>query len=193
MLPLSTRLVLAFACAFAFISECALAQVSSPATIESSGTLEEVVVTAERRSSDIQRTATSVSVRGGQELEQQGRYTLTDILHDVPGVSGGDPAVGGSGGSETRGGGIVIRGVTGGLGGGGPGGTITGSATTAAYVDGVYEGIGGNYDIQRVEVLRGPQGTLYGRSATSGVVATDTRNPTFDSVNGYGTVQFSNY
>jgi len=61
------------------------------------------------------------------------------------------------------------------------------------YVDGVYEGIGSGYDIDRVEVLRGPQGTLYGRSATSGVVAFHTRNPTLGSYNGDAQVEFGDY
>ncbi|MGA3159021.1 MAG: outer membrane salicin receptor, partial [Steroidobacteraceae bacterium] len=51
--------------------------------------LEEVVVTAERRAEDIQKVAASVSVRTGQELQEQGRYELSDILQDVAGVVGG--------------------------------------------------------------------------------------------------------
>jgi iron complex outermembrane receptor protein len=61
------------------------------------------------------------------------------------------------------------------------------------YVDGVYEGIGSGYDIDRVEVLRGPQGTLYGRSATTGVVAFHTRDPSFDSYGGNAEVEAGNY
>jgi iron complex outermembrane receptor protein len=64
---------------------------------------------------------------------------------------------------------------------------------TAVYVDGIFEGTGGNYDIDRVEVLRGPQGTLYGRSATAGVVATHTRNPSFDGLGTDVSVEFGNY
>ena len=60
----------------------------------------------------------------------------------------------------------------------GTGGSITSTASAAAvYVDDIYNGVGGGYDFERVEVLRGPQGTLYGRSATSGVVAIHTRDP----------------
>lgn len=183
-------LVSAFICSL--VSEWAAAQ-TPPASAAGADSLTEVIVTSERREADVQKLASSVSVRTGEELAQQGRYSLTEILRDVPGVSGGEPPISPSGGTDTPGGGIIIRGVTGGLEGGGPNGTIAGSATTAAYVDGVYEGIGGDFDLQRVEVLRGPQGTLYGRSATSGVVATYTQNPTFDALSGFGTIQLGNY
>jgi len=75
--------------------------------------LEEVVVTAERRESDVQKTATSVSVRSGTELRDEGRYTLGQILEDVPGVSGGAavaPVPGGSG-VDTSAPGVTIRGI----------------------------------------------------------------------------------
>ncbi len=87
---------------------------------------------------------------------------------------------------------ITIRGITPGGPAGGPNG-ISASPGTAVYVDGVYEGVASGYDIERVEVLRGPQGTLYGRSATSGVVAFHTRNPTFDGVTGNAAIEFADY
>ena len=56
-----------------------------------------------------------------------------------------------------------------------------------------HRGIGGGYDIERVEVLRGPQGTLYGRSATSGLVAIHTGNPDLDSFGGNALLEAGNY
>lgn len=140
--------------------------------------LEEVLVTAERRTEDAQKTAMSVTVRNGDSLRDEGRDTLAQALEDVPGVSVTGLGIGGSG-NDTQGNNIIIRGAV--PNGTAPGGTITGVPATAVYTDGVYEGIGGGYDLERIEVLRGPQGTLYGRSATAGVVASYTRNPSVDA------------
>jgi len=156
--------------------------------------LQEVLVTAERRTTDLQKTAASVSVRSGQTLVTEGKYSLAQILEDVPGVSGGAAlSSGGSqgAGSDTSGSGLTIRGIPSNI----PvGGSVDSIAPAAAvYVDGVYEGVGGSYDIDRVEVLRGPQGTLYGRSATTGLVATHTADPALDNLGGNALVEIGNY
>jgi outer membrane receptor protein involved in Fe transport len=156
--------------------------------------LEEITVTAERRSENIQKTAASVSVRSGDDLLAQGKYSLANILEDVPGVTGGaaeSTLTSLGGGTDTAGAGITIRGIGSSQGVGGT--TTSTAAATAIYVDGVYEGAGSDYDIERVEVLRGPQGTLYGRSATAGVVAVHTRNPTLDEFGGDASVEAGNY
>jgi iron complex outermembrane receptor protein len=73
--------------------------------------LEEVIVTAERRAQDLQKTAVSISVRSGRDLREQGKLTLAQMLEDIPGVSGGS-AVGASGaGTDTGSTGVVIRGI----------------------------------------------------------------------------------
>lgn len=152
-----------------------------------SGELDEIIVTAERRSSDAQKTSVSVSVRDGEELMKLGRYSLAQILEDVPGVE----ASAGAGSGSQAGNNITIRGVQSNSGAGGS--EITASASTAVYVDDIYEGLGGNYDISRVEILRGPQGTLYGRSATSGVVSMHTRDPGLHEWDGFASVEAGNY
>jgi iron complex outermembrane receptor protein len=153
--------------------------------------LEEVIVTAERRAQDLQKTAVSVSVRSGKDLQEKGKFTLAQILEDIPGVSGGAYAGASGAGTDTGSTGVVIRGI-------GANNPLAGSITsavpaTASYVDGVYGGIGGDYDIDRVEVLRGPQGTLYGRSATAGVVASHTTDPTLGQYTGDVAVEGGNH
>ena len=156
--------------------------------------LEEVIVTAERRSEDIQKTAVAVSVRNGGDLQTEGRYSLANILEDIPGVQGGAAAsnLGTAGsGTDNQASGLVIRGIGSNV---GIGGGITSVASAAAiYVDGVYEGVGGGYDIDRVEALRGPQGTLYGRSATSGLVSIHTRDPKLGEFGGNVSAEVGDY
>lgn len=158
-------------------------QPTAPATAaKDSEAIEEVIVTAERRASTAQRTAASISVRTGEEMQALGRYSLGSILEDVPGIVGGAADSSGASngsGTDNPASGLTIRGVSSNV---GAGGSITSSASAAAiYVDEIYNGIGFGYDADRVEVLRGPQGTLYGRSATAGVVATHTKNPQLSS------------
>ena len=158
------------------------------------GKLQEIIVTAERRRSTEQKTAESISVRRGAALTRQGKYSLAQILEDVPGVVGGAEPYSGSSftsGTDSPAAGLTIRGIQSNQ---AAGGSMTSVAPAAAiYVDGVYDGIGGNYDINRVEVLRGPQGTLYGRSATAGLVAIHTFDPNLKRYGGDVALEFGNY
>jgi len=160
------------------------------------GVLQLIVVTAERRVEDLQHVAATVTVLQGDSLLSQGRITTQQILEDVPNVvyaQANQVAGGGAGGGDNPNGNITIRGVqstqqTSG---------IAGPSATATYVDGVFQGIGGDYDVNRVEVLAGPQGTLYGRSATGGVVAFHTNDPELNRFGGdvyaeYGTADLIN-
>ncbi len=143
----------------------AMAQENSSDTF----TLEEITVTAEKRSENLQKLASSVVALPGDTLATMGKTSTAEMLDTVPNVRWD---TGGQGNTDNN---ISIRGIQ---------RTQAGSidnnvlpATTAVYVDGVYQGIGGQMDVNRVEVLRGPQGTLYGRSATGGVVAFYTNDP----------------
>jgi iron complex outermembrane receptor protein len=154
--------------------------------------LTEVIVTAERREVDLQKAAVSVSVRTGENLAEHGKFAISEILEDVPGVVV-EPAIAdnSTGLSDSPSSRISIRGV--GANERPAGSGLSEPSGVAEYVDGVYNGIGDTYDINRVEVSRGPQGTLYGRSATAGVVAVHTMDPVVGEFNGTATAEFGDF
>jgi len=125
--------------------------------------LEEVIVTAQHREESLQDVPISVSTLGAEQLKMRGIDTLADIGADIPNVTvnsfNTSP-------STVR---LFIRGI------GQNDSQITQDPSVALYLDGVYIGtsFGAGFDgvdMQRIEVLRGPQGTLYGRNATGGAV-----------------------
>lgn len=160
---------------------------------EDADDIREIVVTAERRAANIQDIAASVSVRAGTELAKQGKFTTSQVLEDIAGVIAVENNSRNTGSSDVQGNNITIRGVTPGESAGPGFSQISPTPATAVYVDGIYEGTGGAYDLDRVEVLRGPQGTLYGRSATAGVVAFHSRNPKLGQLEANGSVEFGTY
>jgi len=143
--------------------------------------IEEVIVTATRRETGIQTTAVSISAFSGDLLEQFGKTSIAQFVDGVPGVT----SVAEGPGSNR----IIIRNVA----------TSTqeaGSPTIATYFDdfALTAIIGGSpeirlVDMERVEVLKGPQGTLFGRSAMGGIVRYISNKPSTEKfvggVNGY--------
>lgn len=129
--------------------------------------LETVTVTATKRGEDVQDIGASVTAIGGSDIEDRGIDNIEALSLQVPSVVFGE-----YGGASF----VAIRGV---------GSTVdTGIAepTVATYVDGVNlprptMGFLRQVDLERVEVLRGPQGTLYGRNATAGAVNFVSRAP----------------
>ena len=156
-----------------------------------SNQLETIVVTAERRKADVQRVPAQVIVLEGQSLRDQGRISVQQMLEDIPNVTYSARVFQQSPDNPNQN--ISIRGImptqqTGGL---------PGPAVVATYVDDVFQGIGAEYDLDRAEILYGPQGTLYGRSATAGVIAFHTNDPmlkrfTADLYGEYGTADLRN-
>jgi iron complex outermembrane receptor protein len=146
-------------------------------------TLEEIMVTAEKREVNVQSIPASIEVIVGANLVTQGKVTPEQMLESVPNLKYGEEARGLGSNS-----GITIRGVKKTEDPGGPSGVI--SPSSANYVDGIYDGVGGNFDIERIEVLRGPQGTLYGRAAAGGVVSFHTKDPRLDGFNGNVFVEY---
>ena len=133
--------------------------------------LEEVVVTATRRETSLQDTAMAVSAFSGQELSKKSHLSFRDVLTSVPGLS-----LGSSEPANTR---INIRGVQ-----GGDRANNMGAANLTTLNDfPIGEGMANIQlvDIDRVEVLKGPQGTLYGKSSMGGTVRYITNKPETDS------------
>lgn len=140
------------------------------------GRLKEIVVTAQKRAESVQNTPLSVGVVSGDDIARKSQGTLDAVLRDVPSVEVQAMAQGDQ---------VYIRGVGSSI---DPG---IADPAVAMMVDGVYNGrteavSSAAYDIDRIEVLRGPQGTLYGRNASGGSMNVNTANPKFNEpISGY--------
>ena len=138
---------------------------ATPDTTAEPAGLNEIVVTAQKREQRSQDVPISLSVMTGADLDKSSIQSVSDALSLVPGVA---VNVTGQGG-ETR---LTIRGVT------AAGSLFAGPSPIGYYLDSVPFGLvrsavqpdANSYDLDRIEVLRGPQGTLYGASALNGVV-----------------------
>ena len=126
--------------------------------------LEEVIVTAQRREERLQDVPISISVLTSDALDRSTEQGLADLLRTVPGVT---TLKGNLGGQTT----IMMRGVAASSVFGG--GSMAGFYLDSAPFGFVRQGFAPDtdvYDLERVEVLRGPQGTLYGASSANGVI-----------------------
>ena len=170
------RILLCASAAFAapvVLSTPALAQSSDAGT-----EVGELVVTAQKRSENLQDVPASISAVTGATLEERGITQPSDLQFVVPSMQAGRRL------GQTS---VTIRGV----------GLNQGSPGVAIHVDGVYQprpsmGDLTQVDVERVEVLRGPQGTLYGRNANGGVINFITNAPS-DQFEGYVLGSYASY
>jgi len=155
-----------------------IAALTIPLAISSTGvsyaqTLEEVVVTATRRAESIQDIPLNISAVGGAQIEKQGFGDLSEVISFIPGINIADQ--GGRDGNR-----IVVRGLN-----ADPVentfGQENGGGTVATYVGEVplFVDLRLN-DLQRVEVLLGPQGTLYGAGTMGGAIRYIPNKPNFE-------------
>jgi iron complex outermembrane receptor protein len=173
MRGLSFRVALLASACFvgaATVAHAQAAQTNEPAA------LEEVVVTAQKRSENVQNIPVAVTAVSAESLTKQGSANLQALQGSAPNVEIN---------SSNAATGVAIRGIF--STNDGP----QGDPAVAFHVDGVYLGrpqsTGGLiYDIAQVEVLRGPQGTLYGRNATAGAINVITAKPVFDYAGAVG-------
>ncbi|MBP7705485.1 MAG: TonB-dependent receptor [Caulobacter sp.] len=171
-------LLLGCAAALALSAGGAFAQDSETVAVE------EIVVTAQKRSENMQDVPVSVSAFTADSLQEKGVTNVLGLNNLAPGlrVSSGDAAANPK---------IFIRGV--GLSDFNP----NSSSGVGVYVDGVYVGsplaqMAGFFDIGQVEILRGPQGTLYGRNTNGGAVNVTTKRPT-RTFSAEGGVEYATY
>ncbi len=163
----SSTLVLAISIA---LSNQALAQTNTANTAEEES-IEAITVTATKRAQVIYEVPIAISAFSGDDLSEQGITDLTDVGKFVPNLN-----VTGFSAGHTSSSNPFIRGI------GLQDHLITTDPGVSVYVDGVYLGrqVGQNWNlnnIERIEVLRGPQGTLYGRNSIGGAINIITKQP----------------
>lgn len=166
----------------------AMAQTAASALAEeprretNAAALEEIVVTAQRREESIQTVPIAITSLGERFLRDNRVADVTDLQNFVPGLKVG------KGGGIAR---ITLRGV------GNEFLAIGGDAGVAFHLDGIFIGraeaqLAGVYDVSRIEVLRGPQGTLYGRNATGGSINVIYNRPT-ETPEGYLSASYGSH
>jgi iron complex outermembrane recepter protein len=160
----------------------ASAQLAADDTATQTG-VRDIIVTAQRRSENLQKASISISVLTPDAITKAGISQAQNLANTVPGLQIGQ------GGPATQ---IYIRGV-------GDFGSSAGTNPAVAFnVDGVNvarpTAIEGNfYDLERIEVLKGPQGTLYGRNATGGAINVITAKPRIGVSEMRGSIEIGNY
>jgi iron complex outermembrane receptor protein len=160
-------------------------QLAAAADADSATSLEEVTVTANKlNASKVLDTPVSIQAISGDALQRAGAAGIMDIAGDVPGLSIQDLGPG-----DKK---YVIRGIN------SSGASTAGIYYGEAVVSGTNSDDGGGfqsdirlYDLDRVEVLRGPQGTLYGASSMSGTLRFIPKSPDMNQLDGYLTMEGS--
>ena len=146
---------------------------------ESSRQLDEVVVTAQKKEEEAQKVPLSITTFSAKQVQGYQLHNLEDLSGIVPNLYSSNPG-------DTRNV-TAIRGIA----------TTSYDPAVATYIDGVDQFSLDTYipqlfDVDRIEVLRGPQGTLYGRNAMGGVINVITKQPT-NQPSGFAELNFGNY
>lgn len=155
----------------------------APVASEDHG-LTEIIVTAQKREENLQRAAISVTAVTGEAITKQGVSDVTQLQTLVPAIQIGSSYGGGSQYTLRGVGNVVLN--------------LNSDTAVITNLDGVpiaratsVQGL--FYDLERVEVLKGPQGTLYGRNATGGAVNIITAKPRLGETSGYFNASYGNY
>ena len=141
--------------------------------------LDTVLVTAQKRTELLQKVPLAVSSLSSKQVEAYRIWNIKDISGIIPNVYSADPGDG----RDVN----AIRGIA----------TTSYDPSTAVYIDGVNQFnldtyIPNLYDVERIEILRGPQGSLYGRNAMGGVINIITKQPN-NYTSGSAELNWGNY
>jgi len=166
----------------------ACAQSTAPAT---QAVLEEIVVTAERRTERLMEVPMSIAAFSQDKLDQQGLRSVDDLTRVSPGVTFLRNGAGSTGNYNDEGSDVAIRGID----------SSAGASTTGIYLDdtpiqtrhlnfGTVNPFPALFDLERVEVLRGPQGTLFGAGSEGGTIRFLTPEPSLTTFSGYARAEY---
>lgn len=169
------------------IDGAAMAQTTDVAADADAGTgIQDIVVTARKRAENVQNVPVAISAISGDALATRGLVQTNDLAGSVPNLQIQSPY----GTSQPN---FTLRGV-------GVANEFNSNSASpvGVYVDEVYQTFRSShgqqlYDLDRIEVVRGPQGTLYGRNTTGGAVNFITQKPKLSGISGYGSVGYGNY
>ncbi len=164
-----------------------VASAQEPARSTPQITVEEVIVTATRRETNLMETAGAISVFGGQELEARGIINITRLDSLAPNLKVLDQQNQGMGAVQ-----IAMRGIV------NSSFIEIGDPNVGFHVDGVYmsrpqAALNLLFDAQRMEISRGPQGTLYGRNSTVGSINVVNNRPDTDEFGASGSLEYGRY
>jgi len=160
----------------------ATSSAAQPRTVDNAvAATEEIVVTATRRELPLSRVPLSISAYGQQQLDERGAKSIADIVRFTPGVA-----------YQQDGNNIAVRGIA----------SAAGAGTTGIYIDDTPiqmrtlgfdsdNALPALFDLERVEVLRGPQGTLFGAGSEGGTVRYITPAPSLDDWRGYARAEIA--
>ncbi|WP_375207827.1 TonB-dependent receptor [Hyphococcus sp.] len=166
-------------------SQSALAQANESGSA-SQGGLDTIVVTATKRAENLQDVPVAVSAVPAKQLRDQGVFETSDLNRTMPNFQVSSPF----GQQQPN---FTIRGV-----GVGTEFNANAASPVGVYLDEVYQTFRSShgmqlYDLEQIEVLRGPQGTLYGRNTTGGAINFKTVAPSLGDTTGYMTVGYGSY
>ncbi|OCC23544.1 hypothetical protein MB02_10210 [Croceicoccus estronivorus] len=157
-----------------------IAQETTDTAVRDGAAIQDIVVTARRREESLQDVPVAITALGSDEIRQRNIQTASDLQRIVPSLT---IATAINRTSES----FSLRGL----------GSSQGASVASTVVNSVQtyfnevpgqSGVGSYYDMQNVQVLKGPQGTLFGRNTTGGAVLFETRRPTYE-LDGYLQIQ----